>query len=97
MGNVTSEEVQRTIIENKLQYDGTIASYNTAVSKLSDEDKRALGKLFDLYKISCNYKFLVSKQKDPDTESPQIISQYNQLKNSQQSPLETLIINLVDL
>jgi len=93
MGNVTSEEVQRAIIENKLQYDGTIAGYNKAISELSDEDKRALGKLFDLYKVSCNYNFLVRKLKDPDTDSPHIISQYNQLKNSQQSPLETLILN----
>lgn len=83
MGSLISsnESTQLEIVNQKLNYDGSIKEYNNILNTLSESDIKGLGKCYNIWKTGCMYKFLITKLLDNNLEASNIVSEYNKLEH----------------
>jgi hypothetical protein len=76
MGNTTCVAVE--MIKEKLSYDGSVEAYNNVVKNLTDAEKKELGEFYELWRLGCEYKFLMSGTIDPSPSVAAVISTFKQ-------------------
>lgn len=83
MGNANRKSIiNASAIEKLQQFDGTGESFKQIINNISKDEKKQLSRYYDIWKLGCFYKLILSHNNDLEYAASDIISQFEETEGS---------------